>query len=686
MANSPLLPVLHLTASTGSTAFGPQSPNYVTVEPTIDPNVSGQVDTWGQDCTTAGATNGTYYTASWFNMVTGNLRTLCRESGQVLTEGDNSLVYNAVVLICTQLIANLTTNYVVPVPASPSEIETGVGVGYLTPPNLELAAAAGLQWPVVWAYAGTLASLTATNTGPGLAGSFTSSLQTTVQIRGNGPAPWYTLDVQNMTGAAAAIYGKSFGGNAIKGEVTNPANTVYGVVGVNTGGGLGTGGTAIVGQGGYFTSTNNVGLQAVSNAGGFAAVLANANGSSAVAVNGIAATGYGGLFQSGGDDGVFSYTTSTTIGVYGIYGLGNVSAGVYGTSASGAGGKFVSNGAGQSGCIGFHNTNGLGVNAYSAGGYALYADSAGSDSGHFVGTVFAGGGFTSSDIKLKRNIKDIPNDVAVHFAKELRLVDFFKLKDTAQQTAVRDVHNADEASHTKRLCATIVSLRNPIATKLKSTTYNTVFDNILTYTTADAVQAAFAPILLALDNAVDAHEASVATDDSKAATKEAAAAIDATVATVTTDKNGFSQGATADTEGLLDDPKQPLTLRMQSLRKRLKTEVRKLKVQLNSLLPPLSTTDRDNLIGRQAGVIAQELQAVIKETGYGDWLITSNPVSGVLAVDMMSVNSIINKGNQVRMSQLEAQMAALIAGQAPAGATSTVPSNPTTLNPDATFV
>lgn len=76
------------------TAFGPQGPNYATVRPPVDPNVSSGLDTWCQNCSVPGGTDGTYPTADFFNVFIANLRTAV--SGVLgnagLTGADNMLL------------------------------------------------------------------------------------------------------------------------------------------------------------------------------------------------------------------------------------------------------------------------------------------------------------------------------------------------------------------------------------------------------------------------------------------------------------------------------------------------------------------------------------------------------------------------------------------------------------------
>ena len=80
------------------TAFGPQSPNYVTTLPTTDPNVSGvAVDTFFKDCTSANLAvpDGTVLTAGWLNTIVGNLRAAVRDRAVTMLDGDLTLLSKA---------------------------------------------------------------------------------------------------------------------------------------------------------------------------------------------------------------------------------------------------------------------------------------------------------------------------------------------------------------------------------------------------------------------------------------------------------------------------------------------------------------------------------------------------------------------------------------------------------------
>jgi hypothetical protein len=79
-----------------ATAFGPQGPNFSTTRPPADPQASAGADTWFVNCSAAGAKDGTFATADFFNVIVGNLRYLCRTAGVALSDADITMVYEAV--------------------------------------------------------------------------------------------------------------------------------------------------------------------------------------------------------------------------------------------------------------------------------------------------------------------------------------------------------------------------------------------------------------------------------------------------------------------------------------------------------------------------------------------------------------------------------------------------------------
>jgi len=78
-----------------ATAFGPQTPFYATTLPTPDPVVE-TADTWFKNCSAAGVPDGTVRSASWYNIVTGNLRTACVSAGITLDDTDHTMLWQAI--------------------------------------------------------------------------------------------------------------------------------------------------------------------------------------------------------------------------------------------------------------------------------------------------------------------------------------------------------------------------------------------------------------------------------------------------------------------------------------------------------------------------------------------------------------------------------------------------------------
>jgi hypothetical protein len=88
-----------------TTAFGPQGPNYATVRPPADPQASAGVDTFFKNCSAAGAKDGTFATADYFNVHLANMRYLVRTAAVALNDGDDQMVYKAVKAIADAEIA-----------------------------------------------------------------------------------------------------------------------------------------------------------------------------------------------------------------------------------------------------------------------------------------------------------------------------------------------------------------------------------------------------------------------------------------------------------------------------------------------------------------------------------------------------------------------------------------------------
>ena len=89
------------------TAIGPQGPNYTTTRPAFDSVVSGGTDTWFKNCSQAGARDGTFATADFFNVIVDQLRTAIRLSGVTLDGTNSSMLYLAIQAIATAIFNSL---------------------------------------------------------------------------------------------------------------------------------------------------------------------------------------------------------------------------------------------------------------------------------------------------------------------------------------------------------------------------------------------------------------------------------------------------------------------------------------------------------------------------------------------------------------------------------------------------
>ena len=93
-----------------ATAFGPQGPNFATVRPPADPNASGGLHTWFKNCTAAGAKDGTFATAAFFNVIVANLREAVTAGGIALNDADDEMLEKAIRAIALQVLnTNLPT-------------------------------------------------------------------------------------------------------------------------------------------------------------------------------------------------------------------------------------------------------------------------------------------------------------------------------------------------------------------------------------------------------------------------------------------------------------------------------------------------------------------------------------------------------------------------------------------------
>ena len=92
------------------TAFGPQGPNYSTVRPAADSKVSAS-DTWFKNCSVAGAKDGTYATADFFNVIIANLREAVRRADIALDDASDTMLFEAIQAIAIEKAEALVKTY-----------------------------------------------------------------------------------------------------------------------------------------------------------------------------------------------------------------------------------------------------------------------------------------------------------------------------------------------------------------------------------------------------------------------------------------------------------------------------------------------------------------------------------------------------------------------------------------------
>jgi hypothetical protein len=168
--------------------------------------------------------------------------------------------------------------------------------------------------------------------------------------------------------------------------------------------GTGTSGPCVQG-------TNSVGIGVVG--------ASSATGAAEVGVEG---------FVDGSDNGGVGVWGASEWAGTGIKGTSNTGYGVSGSSASNNGVTGVTSAAGVSGVYGENDATsgtGYGVAGRASGaGVAVYGDNTSGSgwSGYFTGKVYAGSGYSSSDVRLKKNIK--PLDSAIDQVLRLHGVTF----------------------------------------------------------------------------------------------------------------------------------------------------------------------------------------------------------------------------------------------------------------------
>ena len=115
-----------------NTAFGPQGSNAATALPqgTTVNRYGTRIDTWVKDASSAAACDGTVLDAAFFNNIIGNLRYLVTTAGVAKTDGDMTLVYDAVKAISPTIEAGTGTQ--VTENNGTFTINLGLGAGNLT--------------------------------------------------------------------------------------------------------------------------------------------------------------------------------------------------------------------------------------------------------------------------------------------------------------------------------------------------------------------------------------------------------------------------------------------------------------------------------------------------------------------------------------------------------------------------
>lgn len=86
---------------------GPLGPRAATVRPTADTDTYG-VQTYFQDCSAAGASDGTVPTASWFNHIQGQFTYAAAQAGVTVTN-DQSATQDDILWKILQSVAGGTT-------------------------------------------------------------------------------------------------------------------------------------------------------------------------------------------------------------------------------------------------------------------------------------------------------------------------------------------------------------------------------------------------------------------------------------------------------------------------------------------------------------------------------------------------------------------------------------------------
>ena len=113
------------------TAFGPQSANAATALPTgtTTNRYGSAVDTWCQDCTDTVNNNGTVLNAAFYNMILGNLRYAVATEGITMTDGDMTLLWQAIKSAAAASGLQTASNGIL---AIGTNVQLNLGTGALT--------------------------------------------------------------------------------------------------------------------------------------------------------------------------------------------------------------------------------------------------------------------------------------------------------------------------------------------------------------------------------------------------------------------------------------------------------------------------------------------------------------------------------------------------------------------------
>ena len=108
-----------------NTAFGPQGFNAATSLPagTTNNRYGTGVDTWVKPASGPGECDGTVLDAAFFNTIIGNIRYVVQQSGVAMTDGDMTLLFDAIQAISP----TYTTNDAITITGNTFDVALGNG-------------------------------------------------------------------------------------------------------------------------------------------------------------------------------------------------------------------------------------------------------------------------------------------------------------------------------------------------------------------------------------------------------------------------------------------------------------------------------------------------------------------------------------------------------------------------------